>query len=122
MGGGIERFVSASAAPSVDQRSGQAHGGVAADHILWEDGAAGIDRRVTLWLAPDSSVWLWHVEIVNRRDVEIEADAILIQDLGLGERGFLMNSEAHASQCALGSAVTSASASVPRSCRGRSAK
>jgi hypothetical protein len=33
-------------------------------------------------------VWLWHVEIVNRRDGEIEADAILIQDLGLGERGF----------------------------------
>ena len=52
----------------------------------------------TLWLSPDENLWLWRVEAVNRRDRDIECDAILIQDIGLGDRGFLMNNEAYASQ------------------------
>ena len=34
----------------------------------------------------------------NRRDSELPCDAVFIQDLGLGERGFLMSNEAYASQ------------------------
>ena len=44
------------------------------------------------------NIWLWRVEVANRRDSEVPCDAILIQDLGLGDRGFLMNNEAYASQ------------------------
>src|SRR5688572_29637272 len=72
--------------------------GAAEDRIVWMGEAEGLEHRATLWLAPDSAVWLWRIEIVNRRQVDIECDAILIQDLGLGERGFLMNNEAYASQ------------------------
>src|SRR6185369_10127237 len=99
VGGGIARLYLrlGGAEPSISEAA-KARCGVAADRILWEEGAAGIDRRVTLWLAPDSNIWLWRVEITNRRDGDIEADAILIQDLGLGERGSLMNNEAYASQ------------------------
>ena len=32
------------------------------------------------------------------RDSELPCDAVFIQDLGLGEQGFLMNNEAYASQ------------------------
>ena len=57
VGGGIARLYLrlGGAEPSTNEAA-KARFGVAADHILWEDGAAGIDRRVTLWLAPDSSV------------------------------------------------------------------
>ena len=44
------------------------------------------------------NAWLWRVEVVNRRDSELSCDAVLIQDLGLGDQGFLMNNEAYASQ------------------------
>src|SRR5208283_5470299 len=40
----------------------------------------------------------WRVDVVNRRDRELPCDAVFIQDLGLGERGFLMGNEAYASQ------------------------
>ena len=43
-------------------------------------------------------MWLWRVDVVNRRDSELACDAVFIQDLGLGEQGFLMNNEAYASQ------------------------
>ena len=38
------------------------------------------------------------MEVANRRDSELPCDAVFIQDLGLGDRGFLMNNEAYASQ------------------------
>ena len=38
------------------------------------------------------------MEVVNRRDSELPCDAVFIQDLGLGDQGFLMNNEAYASQ------------------------
>ena len=37
-------------------------------------------------------------EAVNLRDTELPCDAVLIQDLGLSERAFLMNNEAYASE------------------------
>jgi cellobiose phosphorylase len=72
--------------------------GAAEDRIVWEGEAEGIGHNATLWLAPDADVWLWRIKITNRRDGDIDCDAVFIQDLGLGERGFLMNNEAYASQ------------------------
>ena len=68
------------------------------DRFVWEGEQSGVGHHVTLWLHPRLNVWLWRVEVVNRRDSELPCDAVLIQDLGLGEQGFLMNNEAYASQ------------------------
>jgi 1,2-beta-oligoglucan phosphorylase len=72
--------------------------GHADDRFVWEGTGAGLHWRTILWLHASSNVWLWRVEVVNRRDVETACDAIFIQDLGLGEQGFLMGNEAYASQ------------------------
>ena len=72
--------------------------GAADDRFVWEGEQSGLSHRVTLWLHPRLNVWLWRVEVVNRRDSEVPCDAVFIQDLGLGDRGFLMNNEAYASQ------------------------
>ena len=57
VGGGISRLYLrlGGAEPSISEAA-KARCGVAEGCIVWEDVAAGIDRRVTLWLAPDSSV------------------------------------------------------------------
>src|SRR5580692_11675292 len=68
------------------------------DRYVWEGEQSGVGHRVTLWLHPRLNAWFWRVEIVNRRDAEFPCDALLIQDLGLGDQGFLMNNEAYASQ------------------------
>jgi 1,2-beta-oligoglucan phosphorylase len=68
------------------------------DRLVWEGAAGAVRHRVTLWLHPRQSLWLWRVELANVGDAEVSWDAILVQDLGLGERGFLMNNEAYASQ------------------------
>ena len=68
------------------------------DRYVWEGTESGIGHRVTLWLHPRLNAWFWRVEVVNRRDEELPCDAVLIQDLGLGDQGFLMNNEAYASQ------------------------
>ena len=72
--------------------------GAADDRFVWEGEQSGLEHRVTLWLHPRLNVWLWRVEVANRRDSELPCDAVFIQDLGLGDRGFLMNNEAYASQ------------------------
>ena len=72
--------------------------GVGADRIVWEGEQSGVRHNVTLWLHPQSNVWLWRVDIVNQRDSELSCDAILVQDLGLGDPNFLMNNEAYACQ------------------------
>jgi 1,2-beta-oligoglucan phosphorylase len=72
--------------------------GAAADRFVWEAEQSGVSHRVALWLHPDSNLWLWRLEVVNRRDSELPCDAVLIQDLGLGGQGFLMNNEAYVSQ------------------------
>ncbi|MFI5011354.1 MAG: GH36-type glycosyl hydrolase domain-containing protein [Hyphomicrobiales bacterium] len=70
--------------------------GVGTDRIVWAGKADGIDHRATLWLHPGSNVWLWHVEVTSDR--ALPCDIILVQDVGLAERAFLMSNEAYASQ------------------------
>jgi len=72
--------------------------GATGDRFVWEGESFGLRHRVTLWLHAQSNVWLWHLALTNRGNVELTCDAILTQDLGLGGRGFLMNNEAYASQ------------------------
>jgi cellobiose phosphorylase len=72
--------------------------GVGADRFVWEGETEGLGHRATLWLAPQSNVWLWHVEITNKRRGEAGCDILLVQDLGLGDRGFVQNNEAYVSQ------------------------
>ena len=68
------------------------------DRIVWEGETGGIGHKVTLALHPTLAVWLWRVDIVNRREAAVSCDAALVQDLGLGDPGFLMNNEAYACQ------------------------
>ena len=74
------------------------HVGSLDDRTVWEGEQRGVGHRVTLWLHPRMNAWFWRVEIANRRDEELPCDAVFIQDLGLGDQGFLMNNEAYASQ------------------------
>jgi cellobiose phosphorylase len=68
------------------------------DRFVWAGEESGVGHRVTLWLHPRLSAWFWRLEVVNGRDGELSCDAVFIQDLGLGDQGFLMNNEAYASQ------------------------
>ena len=68
------------------------------DRYVWEGDGNGVSHRVTLWLHPRLIAWFWRVEVVNRGDEELPCDAVLVQDLGLGDQGFLMNNEAYSSQ------------------------
>lgn len=72
--------------------------GYADDRIVWEKDEGDLRCQATLWLHPDLDVWLWRVCAVNRGDAEISCDAVFVQDLGLGDQGFLMGNEAYASQ------------------------
>jgi 1,2-beta-oligoglucan phosphorylase len=72
--------------------------GADADRFVWEGQTEGVMHRATLWLARTSNVWLWHVEIAHEKESEIACDILLVQDLGLGERGFIANNEAYVSQ------------------------
>ena len=72
--------------------------GASDDRFVWEGERSGVRHRVTLSLHPRSNTWLWRAEVVNARDEDLSCDAILVQDLGLGDPGFLMNNEAYASQ------------------------
>ena len=71
--------------------------GAADDRFVWQGEQHGLRHEVCLWLHPDSDVWFWRVDVVNQRDGNCHAMRV-IQDLGLGERGFLMGNEAYASQ------------------------
>ena len=72
--------------------------GAAPDRFAWEGEIAGVRHRVSLWPHPERPLWLWRVEVANTRPSPVSCDAILVQDLGLGDRGFVMNNEAYASQ------------------------
>ncbi len=104
VGGSIARFYlrSGGPAPLITQVLGpgaKMHFGAAEDRFVWTGESAGMDHRLTLWLHPRRNIWLWHLEIANQRQIEdLSVDAILVQDVGLGERSFLMNNEAYASQ------------------------
>jgi cellobiose phosphorylase len=77
-----------------------AHGrfGAADDRFVWNGESFAVQHRVTLWLHSRSNIWLWHLELTSRGAIELPCDAILVHDLGLGGRGFLMNNEAYVSQ------------------------
>jgi 1,2-beta-oligoglucan phosphorylase len=68
------------------------------DRYVWEGEESGVRHRVTLWLHPRLNAWFWRLEVANDREEKLPCDAVLIQDLGLGDQGFLMNNEAYASQ------------------------
>ena len=72
--------------------------GTADDRFVWEGDAAGLRYGVTLWLHPRQCLWLWRVRVQNRGGEPLRCDATLVQDLGLGHRGFVMSNEAYASQ------------------------
>ena len=78
--------------------SANARFGFAGDRFVWEAETRGIRFRLTLSLHPQNPAWLWHLEAMNTGTATPSLDAILIQDIGLGDRGFLMNNEAYASQ------------------------
>ncbi len=72
--------------------------GSAAGRFVWRGQTRGVHHVVTLQLHATRRQWLWHVQIRNGRRRALPCDCVLIQDLGLGEPGFLMNNEAYASQ------------------------
>ncbi len=67
------------------------------DRFVWEGETSHIRHRLTLSLQPRDAAWLWSLEALNT-GAPRSLDAILVQDIGLGDRGFLMNNEAYASQ------------------------
>ncbi|MDQ6701907.1 MAG: cellobiose phosphorylase, partial [Pseudomonadota bacterium] len=72
--------------------------GAAGDRFVWEGETSGLRHRVTLSVHPGNAAWLWCLEVTNIGAAARSVDAILIQDIGVGDRGFLMNNEAYASQ------------------------
>ncbi len=72
--------------------------GATAECFLWQGERSGVTHEVTLRLHARENLWLWRVQVRNDGADTLPCDAILIQDLGLGEPGFLMNNEAYASQ------------------------
>ncbi|MBB3443577.1 cellobiose phosphorylase [Rhizobium sp. BK379] len=64
----------------------------------WSGNVADIRYQVSLVLAPSETTWFWHVTLTHSGTEKLPADLVLVQDIGLGDRGFLMNSEAYASQ------------------------
>jgi len=91
--GGPEPMILSLAGPDAPCRIGAAH-----DRFVWQGEQQGLRHKVCLWLHPESDVWFWRLDVVNNRTDELSCDAVFIQDLGLGERGFLMGNEAYASQ------------------------
>ena len=72
--------------------------GIAADQMRWEGTTGDVRHRVMLHVLPDETAWLWRVDVTNMGAMALPLDAILVQDLGLGARGFVTNNEAYASQ------------------------
>jgi cellobiose phosphorylase len=64
----------------------------------WSGETAGISHLVQLELHPTEATWFWRIRLENTGKKAVPADLVLVQDVGLGDRGFLMNSEAYASQ------------------------
>ncbi|NKJ37612.1 cellobiose phosphorylase [Rhizobium sp. SG570] len=79
--------------PKAAVRFGHAESG-----LCWSGETAGIKHTVSLRLHPSEAAWFWQVSLENTTGTTLAADLVLLQDVGLGDRGFLMNSEAYASQ------------------------
>jgi cellobiose phosphorylase len=103
IGGGIARIVLRSKAQGSTTREllgsqARVRLGSTTDTIVWEGATPAIRHRVTLRLLPDKTAWLWCVEVTNTASGPVAVDAIFVQDLGLGARGFVTGNEAYASQ------------------------
>ena len=72
--------------------------GAGADRFTWVGATSRLRHSVSLWLHPSEQLWLWRVSLENICAETLTCDALLVQDIGLGDRGFLMNNEAYASQ------------------------
>ena len=70
----------------------------AEDRFAWEGADAGVRHAVSLWLHPRHNLWLWRVQVANAGAQALTCDATLVQDVGLGARGFVMSNEAYVSQ------------------------
>ncbi len=91
--GGLEPIIIEALGPRAKVRVGAAE-----DCFVWDGESGGVHHRLTLWLHPRKTVWVWRLEVTNRREAALPCDAVLVQDLGLADRCFLMNNEAYASQ------------------------
>ncbi|HYC25801.1 MAG TPA: cellobiose phosphorylase, partial [Roseiarcus sp.] len=103
VGGGMGRLLLriGGAAPTIAPVIGaevRGRVGAAEDRFAWEGERAGARHRASLWLHPLSNLWLWRLEVHNRSRKDLPCDAVLVQDLGLGDPNFVMNNEAYASQ------------------------
>ena len=101
--GGLERLWLriGGSAPAVAPIAGAAaRGRLGAGDLsfVWSGETAGLRHEVRLRLDPHRSLWRWCVEVTNTGAATLSCDCVLIQDLGLGARAFLMNNEAYASQ------------------------
>ncbi len=70
--------------------------GVGEDRVVWAGVTGGVRHRVSLRLDPTRPVWLWRVDV--KADGPATCDVLLVQDIGLASRNFLMNNEAYGSQ------------------------
>ena len=101
--GGIGRLLLRLRAPEADAFEAVGPGamvevGVAGDRAVWQGVSHRLRHRVSLWLHPRQPFWLWRIHVENISADTMSCDALLVQDVGLGARGFLMNNEAYASQ------------------------
>ncbi|PWT73196.1 MAG: cellobiose phosphorylase [Proteobacteria bacterium] len=91
--GGEDPFIAELIGPRASARFG-----VTENRIVWEGETRGIRHCVNLQLQPNHPSWAWRIQLANARNRAIPCDTILVQDLGLGTRGFVGNNEAYASQ------------------------
>ena len=62
--------------------------GANVDRFVWRGATKDVRHDVSLWLHPRQPLWLWRMDIVNDGTAAVTCDALLVQDVGLGERGF----------------------------------
>ena len=91
--GGERSFIAQLVGPEARVRFG--HG---ERSLVWEGQTGGIRHRVVLELHEADPIWLWRIEIATDAGRATPCDVILVQDVGLGGRGFVMGSEAYVSQ------------------------
>ena len=72
--------------------------GATSERFVWSGESGAIAHEVSLQLDGDQNLWQWRVRVRNGGSAVLRCDAVLIQDLGLGEPGFVTNNEAYASQ------------------------
>lgn len=74
------------------------HFGYSQSTFFWNGQSSDIRHSVCLALHPTDATWFWQVTLENLSRIPVEVDLVLVQDVGIGNPGFLMGSEAYASQ------------------------